>query len=63
MKIIKHGDEGKIKKHFKCKYCGCEFEANASECDKVVNEYFGGKNKIYYRCQCPECMTELNSDG
>lgn len=59
MKIIKPGDVNKLKetKHFLCKYCGCEFEADKGEYS-IGNQY----NEIYYYHPCPTCNKNVCSD-
>ena len=52
MKIIKEGNLDKLMrvKRFKCKECGCIFEAEKDEY-KRGRQY----NGTYYYCACPCC--------
>lgn len=54
MKIFKKGTPTKPEsktKEFKCRICGCEFEAEDGEY-KVIHNY---RNDTYYEVECPFC--------
>lgn len=53
MRIIKHGCM--TVKEFVCDRCGCEWEADKTECRWVIMTQ--GRNG--YACRCPECGKEV----
>ncbi len=61
MKIIKHGDLNRLKeiKLFKCKACGCEFEADNTE---YKHEYSQRDNCGWYAIECPTCGLWTKTD-
>lgn len=68
MQIIKHGNHeilDRLRKTFKCSYCGCEFVADKTEYQDVA----GWDNNYpvqVLRINCPECgegcRTEVRYD-
>ena len=53
MRILKHGDLGKIGAHkFVCQFCGCEFLA-------CPDEYYAVNNNGYAHIRCPGCTEWL----
>lgn len=57
MKIIKNGRETKHTRTFKCKHCGCVFEADTSECRIIGVEW----KSVEYYINCPCCNAETAS--
>lgn len=63
MNIIKHGDkelaERKIKqtRRFKCKVCGCVFEA-----DKEEYKCYDEQRNFYYYAECPCCKESAREE-
>ena len=57
MKILKHGNLEKLKqiKHFTCRKCGCELEADNTEYKKRAGEY----NTTEYYIKCPDCGNRI----
>lgn len=58
MKIIKHGNYEALTKpkHFNCKRCGCEFEADITEY-KSASQIAQVHDGIVAECVCPCCKT------
>lgn len=54
MKIIKEGNTVKLTKVFKCKKCGCIFEAGSSEY-KGTPQIGVMQGLPCYECECPTC--------
>jgi len=61
MKIIKQGDLYRLKeiKRFKCKACGCEFEADNTE---YRRDYSQRENCGWYAIKCPTCDRWVTTD-
>ena len=61
MKIIKQGDLNRLKeiKRFKCKACGCEFEADNTE---YKRQYSQRENCGWYEIKCPTCHSWATTD-
>lgn len=55
MKILKHGKPQGITRTFSCQSCGCEFEAEKEEYNKVLHGSALGMQIVSYNCKCPEC--------
>lgn len=56
MRILKEGDRKKLDPLyiFRCYACGCEWEANRSEC--VVEDCYMYDEIV---CECPTCNTKI----
>lgn len=54
MKIIKNGKRNCGAFKFKCDKCGCKFEADVSDYEKVSDEII--------KCNCPNCDNEVKKN-
>lgn len=54
MKIIKNGKRNCGAFKFKCDKCGCKFEADVSDYEKVTDEII--------KCNCPNCDNEVKKN-
>ena len=59
MKILTMGDPERLNPliRFECRRCGCEFVANALECEQEQDQY----NDSVYRYDCPCCKSAVHS--
>jgi len=61
MRVIKYGDKNLLKKirRFKCKACGCEFEADNTE---YKHQYSQREMCGWYEIKCPTCDEWVTAD-
>ena len=59
MKIIKEGVIPQYKCFFRCRFCGCEFEAEKDECEKRNGEY----QTTDYVLNCPTCSRHCSTSA
>lgn len=63
MKIIKQGILPSKIRRFTCGNCGCIFEAEENEYERITNQMEYMETKASYKCTCPTCnMRAFNYD-